>query len=152
MTERKWIRLSLSQLSRALGEADHRLSPTTISRLLEQSHYALRTNMKSKEPGSDHPERNIQFEYIGRKQQEFREAGLPMISIDTKKKEVIGNFKNAGRVWCKEAEQVNGHDFPSQSEGRAVPYGIYDLSRNCGSVCVGRSADTPEFALDAIAQ
>jgi len=152
MTERKWVRLSLSQLSRALGEVDHRVSPTTISRLLDQSDYALRANMKSKEPGSGHPERNTQFEYIAQKKQEFQEAGLPIISIDTKKKELIGNFKNAGCVWCKEAEQVNGHDFPSQSEGRAVPYGIYDLSRNCGSVCVGRSADTPEFAVDAIAQ
>ncbi len=152
MTGRRWVRLSLSQLSRALGEVDHRVSPTTISRLLDQNHYALRANMKSKEPGSDHPERNTQFEYIAQKKQEFQEAGLPIISIDTKKKELIGNFKNTGCVWCKDAEQVNGHDFPSQSEGRAVPYGIYDLSRNCGSVCVGKSADTPEFAVDAIAQ
>ncbi len=86
MTGRKWVRLSLSQLSRAMGEVDHRVSPTTISRLLDQSHYALRANMKSKEPGSDHPERNTQFEYIAQKQQEFREAGLPIISIDTKKR------------------------------------------------------------------
>jgi hypothetical protein len=63
---------------------------------------------------------------------------------------MIGNFKNSGRLWGKEAERVNGHDFPSQSDGRAVPYGIYDVSRNCGTVCVGKSADTPEFAVDAI--
>jgi len=84
------------------------------------------------------------------KKQEFKEAGLPIISIDTKKKELIGNFKNAGRAWGREAEQVNGHDFPSLSSGKATPYGIYDVTRNCGIVCVGKSADTPEFAVDAI--
>lgn len=152
MTERKWVRLSLNQLSQALAELGHTLSVTTVSRLLDQSDYALRANVKSQEPGSDHPQRNTQFEYVAQKKAEFQAAGLPIISVDTKKKELIGNFKNAGRTWCKEAEQVNGHDFPSQSEGRAVPYGIYDLTRNCASVCVGRSADTPEFAVDAIAQ
>jgi hypothetical protein len=152
MMERKWVRLSLSQLSLELGKGGHAVSPTTISRLLDESNYALRANVKSTEPGSNHPDRNIQFEYITQKKDEFQAAGLPVISVDTKKKELIGNFKNAGRVWCQEAEQVNGHDFASQSEGRAVPYGIYDLSRNCASVCVGRSADTPEFAVDAIAR
>ncbi len=152
MTERKWVRLSLNQLSRALAELGHTLSVTTVSRLSDQSDYALRANVKSQEPGSNHPERNAQFEFLAQKKAEFQAAGLPIISIDTKKKELIGNFKNAGRAWCKEAEQVNGHDFPSQSEGRAVPYGIYDLTRNCASVCVGRSADTPEFAVDAIAR
>ena len=117
-----------------------------------KANYALRANVKSTEPGSNHPDRNIQFEYITQKKDEFQAAGLPVISVDTKKKELVGNFKNAGRVWCQEAEQVNGHDFASQSEGRAVPYGIYDLSRNCASVCVGRSADTPEFAVDAVAR
>jgi hypothetical protein len=152
MTERKWVRLSLNQLSQALAELGHTLSVTTVSRLLDQSDYALRANVKSQEPGSDHPQRNTQFEYVAQKKAEFHAAGLPIISVDTKKKELIGNFKNAGRTWCKQAEQVNGHDFPSQSEGRAVPYGIYDLTRNCASVFVGRSADTPEFAVDAIAQ
>jgi len=152
MMERKWVRLSLSQLSLELAQGGHAVSPTTISRLLDESNYALRANVKSTEPGSNHPDRNIQFEYITQKKDEFQAVGLPVISVDTKKKELIGNFKNAGRVWCQEAEQVNGHDFASQSEGRAVPYGIYDLSRNSASVCVGRSADTPEFAVDAIAR
>ena len=152
MRARKWVRLSLGQLSRELGKAGHAASPTTVRRLLDANRYALRANMKSQEPGSNHPDRNTQFEHIAQRKEEFQAAGLPVISVDTKKKELIGNFKNAGRVWCKAAEQVNGHDFPSQSEGHAVPYGIYDLSRNCGSVCVGRSADTPEFAVDAIVQ
>ena len=108
--------------------------------------------MKSQEPGSSHPDRNCQFEYIAQQKAEFQQAGLPVISVDTKKKELIGNFKNSGRAWSKEAEQVNTHDFPSQSSGRAVPYGIYDLRRNCATVCVSKSADTPEFAVDAIAQ
>lgn len=128
------------------------ISPTSVSRLLTQNDYSLRANVKSKEPGSNHPERNTQFEYIEEKKNEFKKAGLPIISIDTKKKELIGNFKNNGCIWCKEAEQVNGHDFPSQSQGRATPYGIYDIGRNCGTVCVGKSADTPEFAVDAIVQ
>jgi hypothetical protein len=124
----------------------------TIGRLLKDNDYALRANVKSKEPGSNHPERNTQFEYIKQTKEEFQKKGLPIISIDTKKKELIGNFKNDGCVWGKEAEKVNGHDFPSQSDGRATPYGIYDLFRNCGTVCVGKSADTPEFAVDAIVQ
>lgn len=152
MRERKWVRLSLRQLSLELDKAGHAASPTTISRLLEENDYALRANVKSNEPGSNHPDRNTQFEYIAQKKAEFQAAGMPVISVDTKKKELIGNFKNAGRVWCKEPEQVNGHDFPSQAEGHAVPYGIYELSRNCATVCVGKSADTPEFAVDAIAQ
>ena len=152
MRERKWVRLSLSQLSLELGKAGYAVSPTTISRLLDENDYALRANMKSQEPGANHPDRNRQFESIAQQKAAFQEAGLPVISVDTKKKELIGNFKNAGRVWCQEAEQVNGHDFPSQSQGHAVPDGIYDLSRNRATVCVGKSADTPEFAVDAIAR
>ena len=152
MRERKWVRLSLRRLSLELGNLGHAVSPMTVSRLLDDNDYGLRANMKSQEPGSHHPERNTQFEYIARKKAEFQEAGLPIISVDTKKKELVGNFKNPGRVWCKAAEQVNGHDFRSQADGQAVPYGIYELSRNCATVCVGKSADTPEFAVDAIAQ
>jgi hypothetical protein len=133
-----------------MAKWEYTVSPMTVRRLLEENDYSLRANVKSKEPGSNHPERNTQFEHIEQKKMEFKEASLPVISIDTKKKELIGNFKNAGRVWCQEAEQVNGHDFPSQSEGRAIPYGIYDVFRNCGTVCMGKSADTPEFAVDAV--
>lgn len=152
MSERKWVRLSLGQLSRQLQAAGQGASPPTIARLLEDLDYALRANVKSKEPGSDHPDRDRQFQHIAEKKRRFMQAGLPVISVDTKKKELIGNFKNAGRVWCHQPEQVNGHDFLSQGLGRAVPYGIYDLRHNRGYVYVGQSADTPEFAVDAIVQ
>lgn len=148
----KWVRFSLRQLCREMAKLGCSVSPMTVGRLLEENDYSLRANVKSKEPGSNHPERNTQFEYIEQTKEKFKKEGLPIISIDTKKKELIGNFKNAGRAWGKEAEKVNGHDFPSQSDGRATPYGIYDVSRNCGTVCVGKSADTPEFAVDAIVQ
>ncbi len=150
--ERKWVRLSLRPLCKAMMELGSGISSMTVRRLLMDNDYALRANMKSQEPGSDHPERNTQFEHIAKTRGEYLEAGLPIISIDTKKKELIGNFKNTGRIWSKETERVNGHDFPSQSDGRAVPYGIYDVIRNAGMVCVGKSADTPEFAVDAIVQ
>ena len=144
------MRFSLRKLCLEMAKLGHSVSPMTARCLLRENDYSLRANVKSKEPGSNHPDRNAQFEYIEQKKKEFKEAGLPIISIDTKKKELIGNFKNAGRVWGKEAEQVNGHDFPSQSDGKVTPYGIYDVTRNCGTVCVGMSADTPEFAVDAI--
>lgn len=152
MSEKKWVRLSLGQLSRELSDAGHQASPPTIARLLDDLDYSLMANVKSQEPGSDHPDRNVQFEHIAQKKTQFMQAGWPVISVDTKKKELIGNFKNAGRGWCQQPEQVNGHDFLSQGLGRAVPYGIYDLRHNRGYVYVGRSADTPEFAVDAIVQ
>ena len=152
MSEKKWVRLSLGQLSQQLQAADQSASPPTIARLLDDLDYALRANVKSKEPGSEHPDRDRQFQHIAEEKRHFLEAGLPVISVDTKKKELIGNFKNPGRVWCQQPEQVNGHDFLSQGLGRAVPYGIYDLKLNQGYVYVGQSADTPEFAVDAIVQ
>ena len=124
-TDCKWVRFSLRKLSLEMEKLGYGISLMTLSSLLRENDYSLRANVKSKEPSSNHPERNTQFEYIDQKKQEFKEAGLPMISIDTKKKELIGNFKNAGRVWGEEAEQVNGHDFPSLSSGKATPYGIY---------------------------
>ncbi len=93
----------------------------------------------------------MQFDYIAQQRQAFADAGLPMVSVDTKKKELIGNFKNAGRSWSQEAEAVNVHDFRQQSLGRAVPYGIYDVTHNRGTVYVGSSADTAQFAVDALA-
>jgi hypothetical protein len=152
MSTRKWVRLSLRQLRRALSRAGHRVSPPTIARWLKSLHYALRANLKSEEPGSGHPDREAQFEHIAQTQAQFLGAGWPVISVDTKKKELVGNFKNPGRLWCQAPERVNGHDFLSEGLGRAVPYGIYDLKRHRGFVCVGQSADTPEFAVDAIAQ
>src|SRR5206468_3820774 len=96
-------------------------------------------------------DREQQFLYLFEQRQQFSEAGDPILSIDTKKKELVGDFKNQGRVWCQEAETVNVHDFPSQGLGKAVPYGLYDLTHNLGTVYVGQSADTAEFAVDNLA-
>lgn len=149
MSAKKWVRSSLRHLARRLGEMGKAISPTTVSRLLRKSDYSLQANVK-REAGADHPDRNAQFEYLASQKQSFLEAGLPVISVDTKKKELVGNFKNAGASWCQQAERVNIHDFPQDGLGRAVPYGIYDVAHNRGFVCVGDSSDTPAFAVSAI--
>ncbi len=143
------MRSSLRQLSRRLSQIGHPASPPTVSRLLKKLDYSLKANVK-REAGKDHPDRDEQFRYIQSQKQVFQDAGLPIISVDTKKKELIGNFKNAGQSWCKEADVVNVHDFPQDALGRAVPYGIYELNSNRGSVYIGTSADTPQFAVDVI--
>ena len=150
MSQQKWSRISLRHLTRRLQEMGKAISPTTVSRLLRRNKYSLQANVK-REAGAQHPDRNGQFEYLASQKQAFLEAGLPVISVDTKKKELIGNFKNGGQAWCLEPESVNIHDFPQDAVGRAVPYGIYDVNHNQGFVCVGNSADTPAFAVAAIA-
>jgi hypothetical protein len=152
MSEQKWVRVSLRQLSRELGEAGHPASPPTVRRLLDARGYRLHANTKQLEASAAHPDRDQQFEYITARRRAFSSAGLPQISVDTKKKELIGRFKNAGRVWSQEPEAVNVHDFRPDALGRAVPYGIYDLTQNRGTVYVGQSADTPHFAVDLLAR
>jgi hypothetical protein len=98
------------------------------------------------------PERDEQFRYIASQRETFRVSGWPIISVDTKKKELIGNFRNKGKVWCKKAEEVDEHDFPSAAECRAVPFGVYELIRNRGHIYAGVSNDTPEFAVVSIAK
>jgi hypothetical protein len=143
------VRSSLRQLSRRLGESGHGASPPTVGRLLRDRDYSPRVNSKQ-EVGADHPDRSEQFRYLEAQKQAFLAAGKPVISVDTKKKELIGNFAHAGRAWGQGAERVNVHDFPQAALGRAVPYGIYDLRHNRGSVYVGEAADTPRFAVDAL--
>ena len=121
-----------------------------ISRLLKLRNYRLRVNRKTVE-GKPHPERNQQFEYIKAERAWHEKAAQPCLSIDTKKKELVGNFKNAGQIWCQQALHVNSHDFPQDAQGRAVPYGIYDLHHNAATIYVGHSADTPMFAVDNLA-
>jgi hypothetical protein len=150
MSEKKWVRASLGQLSWELGDAGHGASAPVVRRLLKKLGFGLRANLKSEEAGSNHADRDTQFGYIAERKAAFITAGEPVISVDTKKKDLIGNFKNAGQVWGTQAERVNVHDFPSEAEGRAVPYGIYDVAKNRGWVMVGQSADTPEFAVEAI--
>ncbi len=152
MSERKWVRSSLRELSRRLGEAGHPASPPTVRRLLDTLGYRLHANTKQVEAGAAHPDRETQFRYIAAQRAAFAAAGLPRISVDTKKKELIGNFQNGGRVWSPTAEAVNVHDFRQEALGRAVPYGIYDLARNRGTVYVGTSADTPRFAVELLAR
>lgn len=150
MSERKWTRSSLQRLSLHLKERGHPVSPPTIRRVLKARKYSLRGNRKSQEAKAAHPDRNMQFEYIEAQKTAAKGTEGPVLSVDTKKKELIGNFKNAGRIWKKEPTEVNVHDFPSDAEGRAVPYGIYDLTHHRGSIFLGDSADTPEFAVDAL--
>jgi hypothetical protein len=152
MSEQKWVRASLRHLSRQLGEAGHPASPPTVRRLLDDQGYRLHANTKQLESGAAHPDRDQQFQYIAEQRQGFRARGQPEISVDTKKKELIGQFKNAGRVWSEVAEPVHAHDFRQDALGRAVPYGIYDRSHNRGTVYVGQSADTPRFAVDLLAR
>ena len=149
MTKQKWVRSSLRWLSKALGWRGYEVGPMTVRRLLRQRDYSLKANRKEYS-GPAHPDRDRQFRYIERVKRLFLAHGYPMISVDTKKKELIGNFKNHGRSWCQQAEEVNVHDFRHDAVGRAVPYGIYDIRHNEGYVVVGTSADTSEFAVDAI--
>ena len=149
MGKAKWLNCRLNDVRTRLIELGHRVSCPVISRLLKVAGYRLRLNVKEHE-GEAHPERDQQFEYIREQRAMHRQAGQPTISVDTKKKELVGNFKNAGRIGCRQAEAVNIHDFLSEGVGRAVPYGIYDLQHNRGTVYVGQSADTPTFAVDSL--
>jgi len=150
MSGQKWVRSSLRSLSARLTEAGHAVSPPTVGRLLQTLDYALHVNAKKIEASASHPERAAQFDYIAQQREAFTDAGLPIVSVDTKKKELIGNFKNAGRTWRQEGEAVNVHDFRGQGLGRAVPYGIYDVAHNQGVVYVGSSGDTAQFAVEAL--
>jgi len=149
MNAEKWVRSSLQHLSEKLKDQGHEVCPKTVGRLLKDWKYSLKGNVKRR-AGSQHPDRNMQFEYIETQKRLFLSQGWPIVSLDGKKKELIGNFKNAGQSWCLAAEVVNDHDFESESQGRAVPYGIYDLHHNRGYVYVGQSADTAEFAVDIL--
>ena len=151
MTEQKWVRSSLRTLSKKLADEGHRASTATVARLLKDMDFSLKAN-KRKQGRLGCPERDQQFKYIASQKQRFITAGWPIISIDTKKKELIGEFRNNGRTWRRQAEEVNEHDFPGVAKWRAVPFGIYNVAKNEGYVYVGISNDTPEFAVCSIAQ
>ncbi len=147
-SKRKWKRKSLRQLSRELAK-EHPVSPHTVGRLLRQEKYSLHVNDKMLD-GRASPQRNEQFEYIQGQIHTFLEHGWPIISVDSKKRELIGAFRNPGRVWCLQPTPVQIYDFRSLAIGIAIPYGIYDLTHNMGYVYVGTTADTSEFAVDGI--
>jgi hypothetical protein len=152
MSPLRWTCKSTTQLSRAL-RAKHPASPRTVGRLLKESGYSLQSNRKTKE-GASHPDRNAQFEHINAKVKRFQSHGHPVISVDTKKKELVGAFKNGGKEWQPKGkpEEVKVHDFMDETLGKAIPYGVYDLTQNEGWVSVGIDHDTAYFATEAIAR
>jgi hypothetical protein len=149
MKQEEWVRSSTHKLRDKLRAMGHSVGHCTVYRLLKKMGFRLRGN-KKRRGGSRCQGRDEQFQYIGFQRKRFQQSGLPSISVDTKHKELIGNFLRPGKTWCKEAAEVNEHDFTSMAECRAIPFGIYDLLRNEGYVTVGVSNDTPEFAVGAI--
>jgi transposase len=147
----KWTSKSVAHLKQTLQQMGHEVADTTIRRLLRAHGYSLRANKKNIE-GPSHPDRDAQFEHINTKCKTFEQQGNPIISIDCKKKELIGNFKNNGAQWQAKGEQteVNVYDFRSLADGKAIPYGVYDLVHNRGFVNVGIDHDTAEFAVESI--
>lgn len=139
----------MQTLSTELAALGHPACPSTVAELLRPMGYHLYVNVK-RFTGPDHPDRDRQFRYLQEQIERFRDQGLPIISVDTKKKELIGDFKNPGSKWGLVPEEVNCHDFRQDAQYRAVPYGIYDLLANQGHVCVGLSADTSAFAVASI--
>ena len=135
----------------SLTEQGWRVSSTTVGRLLHRLGYRLQSPRKRQE-GATHPDRNAQFEHINQTADEHLTAGQPVISVDTKKKELVGNFKNGGREWQPKGTPpaVLVHDFPTDAEGKAIPYGVYDMARNEAWVSVGWDHDTPAFAVASI--
>src|SRR3990172_8365140 len=149
MTDQKWIRSSMSRLSKRLKEEGHQASTNTVARLLKKMGFSLKAN-KRKQGRLGCPERDEQFKYIASQKERFLTTGLPVISIDSKKTELIGEFMNKGRTWRRQAEEVNEHDFPGAAKCRAVPFGIFDIARNERHVYVGVSNNTPAFAAHSI--
>jgi hypothetical protein len=147
----RWTSKSKTKLAVALAERGHRMAPNTVGRLLRELGYSLQANRKDKE-GRSPPERAAQVAYLNDQARTFLERGQPVISVDAKKKELVGDFKNGGRTWQPKGQpiRVQVHDFPSMSIGKAVPYGIYDVAQNRGFVNVGTSHDTPDFAVESI--
>jgi hypothetical protein len=145
-----WVSKSHEKLATALCQMGHQVSASTIPKLLEQLEYRRHVNRKTKD-GSNHPDRDAQFEYINAKAQEFQEADQPVISVDTKKKELIGEFKNPGSDYGPKGKpiEVDAHDFENKELGKVVPYGIYDISANSGYVSLGIDHDTAQFAVNA---
>ena len=147
----RWTCKNVRLLAEELGRQGIRIGRQSVAKQLHALGYSLQGNRKTIE-GNQHPDRNAQFEHINQRVTQEMKAGNPVISVDTKKKELVGNYKNGGREWHRkgEAPEVNGHDFPSPDVPRAHPYGVYDLARNRGFVNVGTDHDTATFAVASI--
>jgi hypothetical protein len=151
MSPLRWTSKSTRTIAEELARRGHGINAVTVGRCLSELGYSLQANVKAKE-GPQHAERDEQFRYINRLVKACIKAGDPVISVDTKKKELVGEFRNAGRTWRPQGEpvRVNVHDFPHLGRGKAIPYGAYDIARNRAVVNVGISHDTAEFAVESI--
>ncbi len=147
----RWICKSTRTIAAQLGRKKHQVSHAKVAQILNDLNYSLQSNRKTEE-GADHPDRDAQFRHINAAVKKCLKQGVPVISVDTKKKELIGNYDNAGQQWlpAKQPKKVQGHDFPSPEVPRAYPYGIYDIGRNAGFVNVGTDHDTGAFAVASI--
>jgi DDE family transposase len=147
----RWISKSTRAIATALTRRRHPVSHAKVAQILHQLDYSLQSNRKTEE-GQDHPDRDAQFRHINTAVKRFLAQGCPVISVDTKKKELIGNYDNAGQQWlpAKQPRKVRGHDFPTPEVPRAYPYGIYDIGRNTGFVNIGTDHDTGAFAVASI--
>lgn len=147
----RWTCKSTRRLADELTHQHHRVSPNSVAVLLRRAGYSLQANRKTRE-GASHPDRNAQFEYINRLVRSFQDRGHPAISVDTKKKELVGDFRNAGREWRPQGqpEEVRVHDFIDRQKGKVIPYGVYDILNNQGWVNVGIDHDTAQFAVNSI--
>jgi hypothetical protein len=147
----RWTCKSTRKLAAELVSRGHKVSAQTVAILLSEQGYSLQANRKTTE-GRSHPDRNAQFEHINALAKTFARQGLPVISVDTKKKELVGDYKNAGREWHPAGmpEAVQMHDFPDPEVPKAIPYGVYDINANEGWVSVGIDHDTPDFAAAAV--
>jgi hypothetical protein len=158
ITGLKWTRKTTEKIANELKSINIRVCSNTVARLLKDMDFSLRVNEKKIASGGkkitpeDQKKRDEQFNYIGDLREQFSKEGLPIISVDTKKKESIGNFKNQGATWGRTSKPVNDHDFPSYAVGKGIPFGVYDTIANLGSVYLGTTHDTPSFAVDSIAK
>jgi DDE family transposase len=150
-THLRWTCKSTRQLAEELTRQNHPVSDRTVARLLYAAGYSLQANRKTRE-GQDHPDRNAQFEYISQQVGRVQKRGQPVVSVDTKKKELLGDFKNPGQEWRPKGDpqKVRVHDFKDEHLGKAIPYGVYDVANNQGWVSVGIDHDTAYFAANSI--
>jgi hypothetical protein len=147
MTGTRWCRRTTTKIAQELRSAGIAVCANTVAKLLKDLGYRLRVNHK-KLSGRAGPDRDAQFAYIAAQRRAFAGRGLPVISVDSKKRELVGRFKNHGATWCKEPVLVKDHDFRSEAAGIALPYGVYDIAANHGCLFVGTTHDTPAFAAD----
>lgn len=150
ITGAKWTRTTPQKIAEILSGRGLRISRNTVAAILREMGFSLKANRKMISTSSS-PDRDQQFGIIKQLRKSFAAAGQPVISVDTKKKELIGQFANAGRVWTREPIRTNDHDFRSDASAIAVPYGLYDVGTNVGTVVVGTSSETPAFAVQSLA-